>query len=70
LSGVTLPPYRIGVRARFAGQNRPSALRISTSVSATIGPLALRPVPIAHTGSYAITSSVAPASASTAATLS
>ena len=51
-SGVTLPPYNTGaVPVYRSGQKRPSASRMAPTMSATISPVALRPVPMAHTGS-------------------
>ena len=52
LADVTLPPYRIGTSPAAAPQPSPVRLsRIASAMAAASCPLALRPVPIAQTGS-------------------
>src|SRR6185369_3957223 len=49
---VTLPPYRIGTASPPPGKpSSPSVARIASAMAAASEPLAVRPVPIAQTGS-------------------
>ena len=53
LAEVTLPPYRTGTRLRAVGpaERGRGTARIAPAIAAASRPLALRPVPIAQTGS-------------------
>ena len=52
LADVTLPPYRIGTPFASSGQPRAARLaRIAAAIADASAPVALRPVPMAHTGS-------------------
>ena len=51
LSGLTLPPYRIRISAAPAAPESASRRRISPATRLASVPVAVCPVPIAHTGS-------------------
>ena len=52
LAEVTLPPYRTGTSSGAANQPSPASTdRMAPAMVAASRPLALRPVPIAQTGS-------------------
>src|SRR5207245_11802810 len=54
LSGLTLPPYRICISSDF-GVAPCNWLRISACPACACSGVAVLPVPMAHTGSYATT---------------
>ena len=55
LEALTLPPYRILTDPPIVASSAATLARIIACTSWACSPEAVRPVPIAHTGSYAIT---------------